>query len=67
MEDGLVAIDGKGQIIHYNPSFLSMLNLREKDLTDKSYDKIIDDYSKDLEYGAILQKSISNSSEKHNI
>ena len=63
MEDGLVAIDGKGQIIHYNPSFLSMLNLREKDLTDKSYDKIIDDYSKDLEYGAILQKSISNSSE----
>ena len=40
-----------------------MLNLREKDLTDKSYDKIIDDYSKDLEYGAILQKSISNSSE----
>ena len=58
MEDGLVAIDGKGQIIHYNPSFLSMLNLR-----DKSYDKIIDDYSKDLEYGAILQKSISNSSE----
>lgn len=63
MEDGIVAIDGKGQIIHYNPSFLSMLNLREKDLTDKSYDKIIDDYSKDLEYGAILQKSISNSSE----
>ena len=63
MEDGLVAIDGKGQIIHYNPSFLSMLNLREKDLTDKSYDKIIDDYSKDLAYGAILQKSISNSSE----
>lgn len=63
MEDGLVAIDGKGQIIHYNPSFLSMLNIREKDLTDKSYDKIIDDYSKDLEYGAILQKSISNSSE----
>ena len=63
MEDGLVAIDGKGQIIHYNPSFLSMLNLREKDLTDKSYDKILDDYSKDLEYGAILQKSISNSSE----
>lgn len=45
-----------------------MLNLREKDFTDKSYDKIIDDYSKDLEYGAILQKSISNSnSENTNI
>ena len=63
MEDGLVAIDGKGQIIHYNPSFLTLLNLKEKDITEKSYDKVIDDYSKDLEYGAILQKSMSTSNE----
>ena len=63
MEDGLVAIDGKGEIIHYNPSFLSLLNLKEKDILEKSYDKVIDDYSKDLEYGAILQKSMSTSNE----
>ncbi len=63
MEDGLVAIDGKGQIIHYNPSFLSMLNLREQEIVGKSYDLIIDEYSKELEYGAILQKSISNGNE----
>lgn len=58
MADGLVAIDGKGSIIHYNPSFLSMLSITDLDIAGKSYDNIIKKFSKDLEYGAIVSKDL---------
>ncbi len=58
MADGLVAIDGKGSIIHYNPSFLSMLSISDLDIAGKSYDNIIKKYSKDLQYGSIVSKEL---------
>lgn len=57
MKNGLVAMDQNGKIIHYNPTFKEMLDITEKDLIGKSYDKIIAPFVEKIGFKIISQLS----------
>ena len=46
MGDGLLAVDNEGRIILANHAAMQMLDLKQKDIEDKSYDEIVGKFSK---------------------
>ncbi len=58
MGDGLLAVDNEGRIILANHAAMQMLNLKQKDIEDKSYDEIIGKLSNNLLYENIRERSL---------
>lgn len=54
MADGLIAVDDDSNIIHYNPSFLRMLNLKEEHMK-LDYDKLMLKFSDKLTYKSVKE------------
>ncbi len=58
MGDGLLAVDNEGRIILANHAAMQMLDLKQKDIEDKSYDEIVGKFSKNLLYENIRERSL---------
>ena len=58
MGDGLLAVDNEGRIILANHAAMQMLDLKQKDIEDKSYDEIIGKLSNNLLYENIRERSL---------
>lgn len=63
MEDGVVAVDVAGRIVHHNPMFQALLGIEEGNLQGKVYDQIMSTYSKELIFGEILSKTMPETKE----
>lgn len=60
MADGLIAADQNGNIIHFNPAFLQMLDLDEKQVLNQSYDKVIQPICGDLSMKKVRKKDVQD-------
>ena len=58
MGDGLLAVDNEGRIILANHAAMQMLDLKQKDIEDKSYDEIVGKFSNNLLYENIRERSL---------
>lgn len=58
MGDGLLAVDNEGRIILANHAAMQMLDLKQKDIEDKSYAEIVGKFSKNLLYENIRERSL---------
>lgn len=58
MGDGLLAVDNEGRIILANHAAMQMLDLKQKDIEDKSYDEIVGKFSENLLYENIRERSL---------
>ncbi|MGB3367788.1 MAG: ATP-binding protein [Acidaminobacteraceae bacterium] len=56
MDDGLIAVNTKGEIIHLNPKAIAMLNFTE---TSLDFNKIVGDLNEDLMIENIIKKDDS--------
>ncbi|SHH52244.1 two-component system histidine kinase PnpS [Tepidibacter thalassicus] len=63
MADGLIAVDNEGFIMHVNPTFIKMLNLKEEDIKQLTYDEILGKYNENLTLKNIKNKNKSQGNE----
>jgi len=65
MQNGLVAIDNFGKIIHCNANFVNIINSNQNvdSLINKSYDDVISQFTNELNFSKIIRNYSTNKSE----
>jgi two-component system sensor histidine kinase VicK len=59
MTDGLIAVNVKGRVIHFNPSALRMLGIEDQEIHDRVFDELLSGAGINLSFEQIKEGQIS--------